>query len=79
MKSNASNFILTVLLAVSLLLSVVFCLQYTFQARELRRLSGQINHIKTHMSKAVIADGPVRIALQPRRIGIFEQFDKGIA
>jgi len=48
MKSNASNFILTVLLAISLLLSVVFCLQYTFQARELRRLSGQINHINVY-------------------------------
>ncbi len=48
MKNNASNSILTVLLVISLLLSVMFCLQYTFQARELRRLSGQINHINMY-------------------------------
>ena len=48
MKSNASNSILTLLLAISLVLSVIFCLQYTFQARELRRLSGQVNHINMY-------------------------------
>jgi len=48
MKSNASNLILTVLLAISLLMSVIFCLQYTFQTRELRRISGQINQINMH-------------------------------
>ena len=50
MKPNASNAILTVLLAISVLLSVMFCLQYSFQARELRRISGQINHINMYRS-----------------------------
>lgn len=58
MKSNASNSILTILLAISLLLSVIFCLQYTFQARELRRISGQVNHINMYRNwvQALAAD-----------------------
>ena len=48
MKSNASNAILTVLLGISLLLSVIFCLQFTFQTRELRKLSGQVNNINMY-------------------------------
>lgn len=45
MKSNLANMVLTALLAVSLLLSVVFCLQFMFRVREYRSISGQINII----------------------------------
>jgi hypothetical protein len=48
MKSNASNSILTGLLGISLLLSVIFCLQFIFQTRELRKLSGQVNNINMY-------------------------------
>jgi len=48
MKSNLANMVLTVLLAISLLLSVVFCLQFMFRVREYRSISGQINGINTY-------------------------------
>jgi hypothetical protein len=58
MKSNASNSVLTVLLAISLLTSVIFCLQFFFQTRELRRLNGQINNINNYRNgiQALAAD-----------------------
>lgn len=45
MKSNSSTTGLTVALAISLILSVIFCLQFMFRTRELRALSGQIAQI----------------------------------
>lgn len=48
MKSNLANMVLTVLLAISLLLSVVFCLQFMFRVREYRSITGQINGINTY-------------------------------
>ncbi len=42
MKSNSSTTGLTVALAISLILSVIFCMQFMFRTRELRALSGQI-------------------------------------
>ena len=42
MKSNSSTTGLTVALAISLILSMIFCMQYMFRTRELRALSGQI-------------------------------------
>lgn len=48
MKSNAINSILTGILAVSLVLSVIFCVQFIFQTREWRTLSGQINGINVY-------------------------------
>jgi hypothetical protein len=48
MKSNMANMVLTVLLAISLLLSVVFCLQFMFRVREYRSLTGQINGINAY-------------------------------
>lgn len=51
MKNNMANMVLTVLLAVSLLLSVVFCLQFMFRVREYRSISGQINYINTERAR----------------------------
>ncbi len=51
MKSNLAHMVLTVLLAVSLLLSVVFCLQFMFRVREYRHISGQINIINGERGK----------------------------
>lgn len=48
MKSNLANMVLTVLLAVSLLLSVVFCLQFMFRIREYRSITGQISGINAY-------------------------------
>jgi hypothetical protein len=51
MKSNTTNMVLTVLLAVSLLLSVVFCLQFMFRVREYRSISGQITYINAERAR----------------------------
>ena len=51
MKSNMANMVLTVLLAISLLLSVVFCLQFMFRVREYRSISGQINIINAERAR----------------------------
>lgn len=51
MKSNLANMVLTVLLAISLLLSVVFCLQFLFRVREYRSITGQINLINAERGR----------------------------
>jgi len=51
MKSNMANMVLTVVLAVSLLLSVVFCLQFLFRVREYRSISGQINIVNAERAR----------------------------
>lgn len=51
MKNNTANMVLTVLLAVSLLLSVVFCLQFMFRVREYRSITGQINVINAERGR----------------------------
>lgn len=58
MNSNKMNTVLTFLLAASLLWSVLSCLQYIFQSRELRSLSGQVNGINMYRGgiQALAAD-----------------------
>jgi hypothetical protein len=51
MKSNLANMVLTAFLAVSLLLSVVFCLQFMFRVREYRSISGQINIVNAERGR----------------------------
>jgi hypothetical protein len=48
MKSNLANMVLTVLLAISLLVSVLCCLQFMFRVREYRSITGQINSINAY-------------------------------
>jgi len=45
MKNNTITTVLNGVLAVSLLLSVIFCLQFIFLSREARSISGQVNGI----------------------------------
>jgi hypothetical protein len=51
MKNNLANMVLTVLLAISLLLSVIFCLQFMFRVREYRSISGQIGYINAERTR----------------------------
>ena len=51
MKSNMANMVLTVALAISLLLSVVFCLQFMFRVREYRSISAQINLVNAERAR----------------------------
>lgn len=48
MKSNPLNSLLTVVLGISVMLSAVFCIQYTFKSRELRRLAIEVGRINTY-------------------------------
>jgi len=48
MKSNTLTAILNGVLALSLLLSVIFCLQYVFLSREFRSISGQVANINAY-------------------------------
>jgi len=48
MKSNATTSILTGFLGISLVFSVIFCLQFIFQSRDLRALSAQVNGINMY-------------------------------
>lgn len=48
MKSNTITTVLNGALAVSLLLSVIFCLQFIFLSREARSISGQVNGINAY-------------------------------
>jgi hypothetical protein len=48
MKSNTLTAILNGVLALSVLLSVIFCLQYIFRSREARSISGQIGRINAY-------------------------------
>ena len=45
MKSNVTNSFLSILMVVSIALSIVFCLQYTFKSHEIRSLSAEVNRI----------------------------------
>ena len=47
MKNNLSTTVLTWLLATSVILSIVFCLQFVFRTRELRRLQGEVARYQT--------------------------------
>ena len=51
MKNNLANMVLTVLLAVSLLASVLCCLQFMFRVREYRSISGQISYINAERAR----------------------------
>jgi len=42
MKNNLFTTVLSWLLATSVVLSIVFCLQFVFRTRELRRIQGEI-------------------------------------
>ena len=42
MKNNLFTTVLTWLLATSVILSIVFCLQYIFRTREIRRISAEV-------------------------------------
>ena len=48
MKSNALTTILTGVLAFSVLLSVIFCLQFIFLTRDIRSINAQVNGINTY-------------------------------
>ena len=48
MKSNTLTTVLNGVLALSLLLSVVFCLQFIFASREVRNISSQIGNINAY-------------------------------
>jgi hypothetical protein len=50
MKSNTLTTILNCVLALSLLLSVIFCLQFIFLSREVRNISSQVSGINTYRS-----------------------------
>jgi len=50
MKSNTITTILNIVLAVSLLLSVVFCLQYVFATRQLRSSTGELAYINNYIA-----------------------------
>jgi hypothetical protein len=43
MKNNLFTTVLTWLLATSVVLSIVFCLQYVFRTREMRRIQGEVS------------------------------------
>lgn len=51
MNRNTNNSILTGVLAVCLLASVIFCLQFVFQTRELRKLSADVNSLNMARSR----------------------------
>jgi hypothetical protein len=48
MKSNTLTTALNIVLALSLLLSVIFCLQFIFLSREFRSISGQVANINAY-------------------------------
>ena len=50
MKSNTLTTVLNGVLAFSLLLSVILCLQFIFLSREVRNISGQVAGINTYRS-----------------------------
>ncbi|MCU0783098.1 MAG: hypothetical protein MUF81_03440 [Verrucomicrobia bacterium] len=50
MKSNTLTTILNGVLAFSLLLSVIFCLQFIFLTREVRAIGAQLTGINTYRS-----------------------------
>jgi hypothetical protein len=43
MKNNLFTTVLTWLLATSVILSIVFCLQYIYRTREMRTIQGEVN------------------------------------